>query len=362
MAYGVRGLASVGLVIGGLALALAGCTESRGGGGRDSGPMDAGVRDGGDRDGGPDPSDSGRDTGGDAAPDARSDAGPPMCRLSIDCPPGQRCEAGMCVGGGGDCCDTGFCDRGMICDFSTCGCAMATGCCAGEPCPVGTFCDFEFGCICVDDGTTCDPPCADGRVCEWGICRHPCESGIERCPEGTHCDFEGGSGCVPSMCTRDECLAFEPPLACDPVRGCYDACDPSRVGDFSWCTMMGGFCYLGSCVNDTCPDSGGVACNYQFDCCGNAYCQLDTDPPPACPPSCDGVIPDPVIRVDTCRCGSGGIVFPGGGGGPGGGGPPPPPGGRSCVDLRHSSGGGHGHGRPIPGGEPEPMPPPPPPP
>jgi hypothetical protein len=79
---------------------------------------------------------------------------------------------------------------------------------------------------------------------------------------------------------------------------------------------------LGACIDDSCAANAGVACHYQYDRCGNARCQLDSDPPLPDPGSC--MPPDPVIREDTCRCNSFG----------------------GCVDLRMT--GGMGHGRPVP--------------
>lgn len=319
--------------IGALAVVVGvGCGDDRGGGDRDGGSgMDSGTVDAG-----PPPRDSGpRDAGPPG--DSGGDSGAPECRVSIDCPRGYACVDRRCTLPPGDCCETDVCPPGLTCNWDTCGCIPATGCCAGELCPEGSECDFE-SCSCYMI-PVCDPPCMPGFTCDWGICYAECAAfGID-CPDGLYCDER--MGCVPAACSDADCLAAD--MVCDPATGCYDPCtEPGS--DWSWCTSMGGRCFLGGCVDDACTSSMGEPCTYVFDRCGEAYCQLGSDPPPPDPPFCDpSMPPEPVTRTDTCVCGFGG-----------------------CEDLRHGGGGviivppGGDGGGGTPGRPPEPPPPPPP--
>ncbi len=330
----------------------------------DGGTMDAPIRvDGGGTDGG-DEVDGGRPIDGGGGVDAGSpDAGSPC---GPDCPPGW-CFEGECISGG--CCVTGgACPRGLRCDFESCGCVPATGCCAGEACPGGEICDFEsctcgraddccrFGrcefpmicddtCGCTTD-TSCSPACTGDSFCFFGSCTPRCV--FEGCPDGLYCSE--AEGCVAPRCTGDECLHTDPPMACDPGRGCFDPC-VDRGSDFTWCTDMGGRCVLGECIDDTCG-GGMLGCAYVNDCCGNVVCwdtAMGSEPfcdPSFCPPE-----PRSPVRPDLCLCAFGGRFFPFPEGG--GGGDPPPPGGFGyCADLgggeRRFPGDGDPPPRPIP--------------
>lgn len=339
-------------------LALAGCGSSpdpADGGGADAASIDGGGGDDAAIDGGGGGDASTVDGGstGDAGGDGGSACGP-------ECPPGW-CFDGSCVPGG--CCATGFCPRGDRCDYDSCGCVPATGCCAGEACGSGELCDpysctcareddccvfgrCDFPMICdgacgcrVDD--SCSPACAGDSVCFYGSCMARCV--FEGCPDSLFCSET--EGCVAPRCTEEECVLQEPPLACDPGRGCYDPCAES---DFSWCTASGGRCVLGTCVDDTCA-SGTLTCTHVNDCCGNVLCwDVASGMEPYCDPSSCPPVPEMPLRYDLCLC-SAGRFFPGpipaGGAG---GGPPPPPGGGYCVELGGRTGGGFP--MPFPGG------------
>lgn len=328
------------------ALALAGCGDDDGPGRVDGSALDSSVAsDGGGRDAGatPDGGDAGRSDAGSAGGDAGHDAGAMVCRGPGDCPPGRRCEAGSCVPDSG-CCAAIRCIPGTTCDPTSCSCTGGTGCCATGTCDDPTkYCDFgSCGCV---SAPTCDPGCDPAFVCEWGSCIPRCY--VEGCPTPTDVCTDTGE-CVAPRCTADECAAMTPPLRCDPTVGCVDPC---ATGDWSWCTMAGGACYLGECVDSTCGESRGLPradCGFVADCCGDWYCQHPSDPPPPCPFVCPTPPPGGIPMPDAglCVCGiGGGIILPGGGsrGGSGGGDPPPPPpppgGDIYCLDLRGPTGG-----------------------
>ncbi len=342
-----RRLACCGLLV--IAVVVVGCGDAHGPGLADGSSQDSGIpADGGGLDAAR-PADGGDAGGRDAGPgggDAGHDGGAMVCRGPGDCPPGRRCEGGVCVVEPG-CCATVRCGPGTTCDPTTCTCGGGSGCCATGTCddPM-KYCDFgTCGCVSIPE---CVPACGDGFVCEWGMCTPRCY--IEGCPVPTDVCTETGE-CVPPRCTSDECVAMTPPLRCDPAVGCVDPC---ASGDWSWCTMLGGACYLGECVDATCGESRGlprVDCGFTADCCGEWYCMRAGDPPPPCPFMCPTPPPGGIPMPDAglCVCGVGGGIIIGGGGDPGGGGgtpgggppPPPPPGGDIyCIDLRASTGGG----------------------
>lgn len=298
----------------------------------DAGAIEGGALDGSDGrgDAGPIGDDSGAPDGGSrdgAAPDG-GDCGP-------DCPPGS-CIDGVCSPT--DCCWTGECPAGFSCDWDSCGCVPASGCCAsGGSCPTaGDVCSWDctcvsgddcryWGCpsywdICDDTTGACTPDtscgdCGPERHCVWGTCTHPCWLGEVTCGDGLLCSET--EGCVAARCSDAECAALEPPQRCDPSVGCSDPC---LGGDWSWCTAMGGRCYLGTCVDDSCSANAGVGCHYRHDCCGDSVCQRDDAAEPTCTAPCSRDPYEPP-RADLCRCqaaaegcidvfGGGPIVFP----------------------------------------------------
>lgn len=277
---------------------------------------DAEPTDGGGMDGG---GDAGRADAGRGDAGSPPDTGAPDAAEGDDA--GDRDAAGRDAGdrdagdrdaGPLDCCSSGICPGRLFCDFETCRC-FDGGCCTGaETCAPDEICDFDCRCGPVP---VCEPACGEGFTCDFGECIPSCA--FEGCPDPTHvCDFE--RGCTPPACTDAECDAAE--LLCDPFSGCYDPCEPADA--WTWCVEEGGRCWRGGCVDDSCA-AVGATCGYAYDCCGSAYCQSDSDPPPECPPRCGGV-EDPPFRADLCACEIGGfcVDLRFGGFGPR---PPPPP-------------------------------------
>lgn len=305
-------------------------------------------------------SDGGGMDGGGPRPDAGADAGSAAdggC-VTGGCPTGEMCVAGQCVPEE-NCCDGPACGFGFMCG-EDCRCAPATGCCASPgSCGRGAICREDCTCGPVE----CVPECADDEVCEFGFCFPRCFR--EGCPEGEKCT-EGG--CIVPACVPEDCLSLVPPLACDPVSGCFDPCDAATIAH---CGAMGGECMLGSCVDTTCREEP-AGCGFRPDCCGTYYCMPGDAPDPMCPERCgpSEATPDPML----CQCalggsdidppppregepvpageGSSGGGSEGGGGTPPGGGPDegPPPRGGGCIDFRY------GGGRPIPFPGPVPVP------
>ena len=119
----------------------------------------------------------------------------PRC-TTVDCPAGQVCQAGTCVGG----CQGVTCPLGQVCQLGVC-----VDPCAGVSCP-GAVCEMgacistchcracEAGQVCVTsgalDGHCVDNGCAAmtcpaGTVCRRGSCDDACQGAV--CPGGAEC-------------------------------------------------------------------------------------------------------------------------------------------------------------------------------
>ncbi len=120
--------------------------------------------------------------------------------LYVDCPPGQRCVDGTCVGA----CDGVVCPHGLQCRSGRCvdlcetiECDECTVCedgvcvtrCAYEPCPAGEECQADGSCL----ETACATvTCPEGQYCEGGACLDSCAGAV--CPVGEVCEL---GACVP---------------------------------------------------------------------------------------------------------------------------------------------------------------------
>ena len=119
--------------------------------------------------------------------------------LGVECPEGQRCLGGVCVGA---------CD-GVVCPY-------------GQECRAGN-------CIDLCEGMTCD----SCTVCEDGICVPTCD--YTPCPVGETCDANG-------HCIEDDCLSVSCSVGFHCEGGvCIDNCDGVTC-------PMGQICELGECV------------------------------------------------------------------------------------------------------------------
>ncbi len=132
---------------------------------------------------------------------------------SVECPAGQRCVGGSCVGA-----------------------------CEGIVCPAGTSCS---GGRCVDlcEGNTCDPECT---VCEGGACVTRCQ--LAPCPGGQECAADGH--CVAAGCGSVSCGVGQ---VCQ-GGACVDACLSAVCPHGDQC--VNGRCYPGGMVPDGGPGSG----------------------------------------------------------------------------------------------------------
>lgn len=90
----------------------------------------------------------------------------PGCQANADCPPGQICLEGECLG---ICFADSDCDSGQVCQEHECVDGCQTECCAAEDCPLGYDC-VAGACLnpCVH---WCD--CAESEDCIDGYCRTP---------------------------------------------------------------------------------------------------------------------------------------------------------------------------------------------
>ena len=171
----------------------------------------------------------------------------PPCR-NLECPRGQQCEEGVCVGKiclnvtcpDGYACENGRCEDlcvrmqcpfGTVCRQGRClppncyayGCEAGQRCvngrceanpCTGVACPDGKFCregncvavcQCQPGEVCKEDAcvpNTCDETNCDGEnSCREGLCE-------KRCPEG---DCHGGQYCKDGACVHDPCISITCP-------------------------------------------------------------------------------------------------------------------------------------------------------
>jgi hypothetical protein len=129
----------------------------------------------------------------------------PAC-LGVDCPPGQVCLGGECVGG----CNNVVCPWGQVCQLGRC----------VDPCRNRT--------------------CEGDMVCEGGVCIDSCH--CRMCAPGLTCDYATGR-CIPPGCETVTCPANEVCLA----------------------GLSGGEC-VNKCNNVICP--GGASCDPTTGECG----------------------------------------------------------------------------------------------
>jgi len=119
----------------------------------------------------------------------------PRC-ANLDCPAGQVCQAGSCVGG----CQGVTCPLGQVCQLGVCVDPCAGVTCTGGVCDRGA-CVSPCGCracpsgqVCVSGGAQngkcvdrgCDTmTCPTGTVCKSGACTDACQGAV--CPSGAEC-------------------------------------------------------------------------------------------------------------------------------------------------------------------------------
>ncbi len=110
----------------------------------------------------------------------------------VQCPYGQRCHLGVCV----DVCEAVECDEGYACEvrerdgeyYGFCNSCDCRGCADGQSC-------VEH--LCVDDACS-DASCAAGEYCVEGTCRDACAEAA--CPAGQRCER---GACVEGSGTTD---------------------------------------------------------------------------------------------------------------------------------------------------------------
>ncbi|NIS29877.1 MAG: hypothetical protein GWO04_07890 [Actinobacteria bacterium] len=148
------------------------------------------------------------------------------------CPEGEVCSAsGRCVEAA---CDGVDCPEGQRCEGGTC-----IGACDGVVCPAGQECRAGR-CLDACDSLSCDPEC---QVCQDGACVPRCE--FAPCPSGEACLADGR--CVEAACADVTCGAGE---YCE-GGSCIDACADAVCPD-------GQACMMGECttIPMTTPDGG----------------------------------------------------------------------------------------------------------
>ncbi len=143
------------------------------------------------------------------------------------CPDGQLCTAeGRCVDVG---CESLECPAGQRCFMGAC-----VGACEGVVCPAGQTCRAG-SCLDLCADLSCDPECT---VCSEGECIVRCDLPGGECGPGETCTAEGR--CEPTACLGVTC---DPGFVCQPGAGCVDACADAVC-------PSGEVCRLGNCVRD----------------------------------------------------------------------------------------------------------------
>ena len=144
------------------------------------------------------------------------------------CGEGQTCTVdGRCVDAG---CEDLECPGGQRCVDGAC-----VGACEGVVCPAGQDCR---GGRCLDlcEELSCDPECS---VCERGACVVRCDLVGGACGAGETCQEDGL--CAPTACLGVECEAGE---VCQPGAGCVDACEGAMC-------PTGEVCQGGDCIPES---------------------------------------------------------------------------------------------------------------
>lgn len=184
--------------------------------------------------------------------------------MTIECPPGERCEAGECI---------------PVCD--------------GVVCPHGQRC---IGGSCVDP---CDViSCGEEEVCERGMCVHTCP--CRRCGMHEICGADGR--CVAVGCDLMEC---EEGFFCEDFR-CWDSCMDAVCPPNSHCEV-------GRCVpgRPPPPDAGPPPPRPDAGRPDAGPPDMDSGRPDAGPPPDAGRPPPPPPGDDGCGCATAGRRGPG---------------------------------------------------
>lgn len=246
-----------------------------------------GAEDGGvPADGGVEPADGGpaRDAGftdagtGDAG---AGDAGAP-CSFDVQCPPGEICESGRCVGG---CRSALDCGSGLVCRDAAC-----APCTDTAQCPEGELCGGDGRCV-EDQG------CTDSACKSTLGAAYSCDPAAGQCVRGCTaegCDVGDGANCNPC----------DPPATCDAATGTCSGqtCDCAALG----CEVLGQVCDLALCGCTTPTGDGtgqvGDTCVSEADCLPELGCQSAL-PGMGLPGTCGAVCSQ--LTLCTCPPGAG---------------------------------------------------------
>jgi hypothetical protein len=241
-----------------------------------------------------------------------------------ECPAGQKCLAGECVG---PCTGNEFsCPAGMACKDGWC----VPDECKKIKCPEGQFCKSG---VCVDPclGKSCGPQ----EKCIGGVCiDQSCYNPANACPAGERC-IEGSckkDPCAGVTCKQGEyCFAGECRLLCEGVvckqgercvqgKCLVDPCVEVSCGPSEACVVVNG---RGTCIINPCL--GAVPCGKGKVCVldeqGKPKCITDPCDNTACPTGyvCslgDCVLPNALSTTELLASGGGGCaceLSPGGG-------------------------------------------------
>jgi len=124
---------------------------------------------------------------------------PPVCEQSSDCPVGDSCQAGSCIGAS----------------------SASSSCSTDNDCPSDETCQAGLCALPTQSSCTSDADCGGGQICQGWACVDPSPAG-SACTVDSDC---GAGSCAGGTCSSlpPGCTAGDP--SCDPSVGA--SCDPS---------------------------------------------------------------------------------------------------------------------------------------
>ena len=172
------------------------------------------------------------------------------CPPDCGCLPGQMCQNGVCMGGGGN-------DGCEVSDTPWCGgCACEACVCEMDP----YCCEVAWDSLCVDECEIQCGGCGSGEFCGDAVCQAANAENCETCP--LDCQCTAGQLCIAGACCAPDCQGVE----CGDD-GCGGTCG---VCDFGICAQGECMTGLGCAVTD---DPGCSDCQCEMCVCKiDAYC------------------------------------------------------------------------------------------
>ncbi|MBK06591.1 MAG: hypothetical protein CL920_39950 [Deltaproteobacteria bacterium] len=218
-----------------------------------------------------------------------------VCKTHCDCPQGQGCSSGQCIGGTFPtyCCDKAGCPTKQACynkDGTPGICPGVGGCKTDQDC--GKASCRQSGTTCVVTKPTCDTTtgtCRSSSAASPGVCDPNTGSCTPLTPCQVHCDCPQGQACATTPFGIRVCQQVSTPVYCCDKAGC-----PSSTA-----------CFDKNNARGTCP----ITCTSPCDCntgedCVSGRCTVTPNPAYCCddPQKCPAgaVCKDKSGKAGTC--------------------------------------------------------------